>query len=109
MIPSAESPAEADRYCLYINYTCPWAHRANCLYELKRLNGVIQRSILDSTLGEEGWFWSGVEGTDPHDPVNGFKKLKEVYLFAHPGYDKRFTVPVLFDKKQKQNSQQRVC
>ena len=45
------------------------------------------------------WFWSGRDGTDEVDPVNGFKYIKEVYHSVDPSYNARFTIPVLYDKK----------
>lgn len=47
------------------------------------------------------WFWSGRDGTDKVDPVNGFKYIKEVYHSVDPNYSARFTIPVLYDKKLK--------
>lgn len=47
------------------------------------------------------WYWSGRFGTDPVDPVHGFKYIKEVYKSADPEYNLRFTIPVLYDKKNK--------
>lgn len=47
------------------------------------------------------WFWSGRDGTDTVDPVNGFKNIKEVYHSVDPNYSARFTIPVLYDKKLK--------
>ncbi|KAJ5707236.1 hypothetical protein N7488_007037 [Penicillium malachiteum] len=98
--PSAEFPAEKDRYVLYINYGCPWAHRANLLWHLKGLQDIIQRVVADPELGPEGWFFSGRWGSAEKDPLYGFKYLKELYFKADPEYEGRFTVPVLWDKKK---------
>ncbi|KAJ6147859.1 hypothetical protein N7497_009841 [Penicillium chrysogenum] len=98
--PSAEFPAEKDRYVLYITYGCPWAHRANLVRSLKGLEDVIQIAVLDPELGPEGWFFSGRNGSDQKDPVYGYKLLKELYLKADPHYEGRYTVPTLWDKKK---------
>ncbi|KAF3392787.1 Glutathione S-transferase omega-like 2 [Penicillium rolfsii] len=98
--PSAEFPAEKDRYVLYINYGCPWAHRANLVRTLKGLQDVIQMAVLDPELGPDGWFFSGRNGSDEKDPLYGFKFLKQLYLKADPQYEGRYTVPTLWDKKK---------
>ncbi|KAJ9206011.1 hypothetical protein DTO164E3_1264 [Paecilomyces variotii] len=98
--PSAEFPPEKDRYVLYINWGCPWAHRANLVRSLKGLESIIQVAILDFDLGPDGWFFSGRYGTDEKDPLYGFKYLKDLYLKANPNYSGRYTVPMLWDKKK---------
>ncbi|KAJ5815252.1 hypothetical protein N7474_007029 [Penicillium riverlandense] len=97
---SAEFPAEKDRYVLYINYGCPWAHRANLVRTLKGLCDIIQMVVLDPELGPDGWFFSGARGSAERDPLYGFKTLKELYLKADPQYEGRYTVPTLWDKKK---------
>lgn len=98
--PSADFPAERDRYVLYINYGCPWAHRANLVWSLKGLSEVIQMVVLDPELGSDGWFFSGRWGSAEKDPLYGFKYLKELYQKADPQYEGRYTVPALWDKKK---------
>jgi len=98
--PSSPFPAEKDRYVVYINWGCPWAARVNLLLHLKDLTSVIQIVVLDYTMGPDGWFFSGQDGTDPIDPLYGFKFLKEIYLKADPEYNARYTVPCLWDKKK---------
>jgi len=46
-----------------------------------------------------GWQFTGEMGSQPVDPLYGFKTLKELYFKANPNYSGRFTVPVLWDKK----------
>ncbi|KAJ5946777.1 hypothetical protein N7454_003616 [Penicillium verhagenii] len=98
--PSAEFPAEEDRYVLYINYGCPWAHRANLVWTMKGLQKVIPKVVLDPELGPDGWFFSGRWGSAEKDPLYGFKFLKELYFKADPQYEGRYTVPTLWDKKK---------
>ena len=45
--PGAKFPPEKDRYVLYINLGCPWAHRANLVRSLKGLEDVIQLVVMD--------------------------------------------------------------
>lgn len=52
-------------------------------------------------MGEHGWPFANV---DPFpaagvDPVNHAEHVKDLYLKVDPQYDGRFTVPVLWDKK----------
>ncbi|EWC46451.1 hypothetical protein DRE_04394 [Drechslerella stenobrocha 248] len=97
--PDSEFPAERNRYVLYINYGCPWAHRANIIRSLKGLDDIIQLVVMDFTLTPEGWVFNGNNGTMERDPLYGFTKLSELYLKADPTYKGRYTVPVLWDKK----------
>ncbi len=34
----------------------------------------------------------------PGDPINGFEYLSEAYQRSYPGYDDRYSVPVLWDR-----------
>ena len=45
--PESEFPPEEDRYVLYVNLGCPWAHRANLVRSLKGLEGIIQLVVMD--------------------------------------------------------------
>ena len=84
---------------LYLNYICPWAHRANIAMHLKGLHPIIQVVVMDYELGPNGWFFSGRDGTAPKDPLYGMTLLKELYLKANPEYSGRYTVPMLWDKR----------
>ena len=98
---SSGFPAENGRYHLYVSYACPWAHRTLIVRRLKGLEDCITLNVVDYHMGEKGWrFNPGVEGCTP-DTVNGFNHIREVYFLADKDYSGRFTVPVLFDKKQK--------
>lgn len=96
--PSAEFPAEKDRYVLYLAYGCPWAHRANIVRTLKGLESIIPLVVLDPELGPDGWFFSGRWGSDEKDPLYGFTRLRDLYHKADPEYEGRYTIPVLWDK-----------
>ncbi|KAI9884223.1 MAG: hypothetical protein M1823_003995 [Watsoniomyces obsoletus] len=98
--PTSLFPPERDRYVLYINYCCPWAHRTNIVLHLKGLTSLIQTVVMDYELSPEGWYYTGRLGTAPQDPLYGFTHHKQLYLKADPTYNKRYTVPVLWDKKR---------
>ncbi|KAL4916907.1 haloacid dehalogenase [Aspergillus aurantiobrunneus] len=95
-----EFPPEKDRYVLYLNYGCPWAHRTNIVRSLKGLEDIIQLVACDFELGPDGWFFSGRNGSAEKDPLYGFTKISELYFKADPGYAGRYTVPLLWDKKR---------
>ena len=53
-------------------------------------------------MGGQGWPFANV---DPFpaagvDPINHAEHMKDLYLKADPNYSGRFTVPVLWDKKE---------
>lgn len=97
-IPSEQFPVEKDRYVLYINHCCPWCHRAVIVHSLKGLGDVIQVVEVDARDSTHGWYFSGHRGPS-HDPLYGFRWIKEFYLKADPQYNGRITVPILWDKK----------
>ncbi|RVD89604.1 uncharacterized protein DFL_000606 [Arthrobotrys flagrans] len=97
--PNSEFPAEKDRYVLYLNWGCPWAHRTNIVRSLKGLEDVIQLVVMDFTLTPEGWVFNGNNGTMEKDPLYGFTKLSQLYFKANPEYEGRYTVPLVWDKK----------
>jgi glutathionyl-hydroquinone reductase len=95
----SEFPAERDRYVLYINYGCPWAHRTIIVRALKGLDNIIQLVEVDGMEEGKGWVFTGTTGPDK-DPLYGVKYLRELYMKANPEYQGRITVPVLWDKKK---------
>lgn len=96
--PSAEFPAEAGRYHLYVSYACPWAHRTIIFRKLKKLEDAIGLTVVDPIRDEKGWRMTGEGGEFP-DALNGFRYLSEAYLKTDPSFDDRVTVPVLWDRK----------
>lgn len=96
----AKFPPEKDRYVLYLNYGCPWAHRTNIVRSLKGLEDIIQLVVCDFELGPDGWIFSGRNGSAKKDPLYGFTKMNQLYFKADPGYSGRYTIPVLWDKKR---------
>ncbi|PNY29073.1 Glutathione S-transferase omega-like 2, partial [Tolypocladium capitatum] len=96
---NSQFPAEAGRYALYVTPGCPWAHRTLIVRLLKGLESIIDVYEVHMTMGPDGWYFSGEDGSLTEDPLHGFKTLKQLYLKADPAYTGRYTVPVLWDKK----------
>lgn len=93
--------AEAGRYHLYVSLACPWAHRTLIVRKLKGLEDAISVDVVDYHMGEKGWRFNPDCPGATEDTVNGSTYLREVYFLSDPDYSGRFTVPVLFDKRQK--------
>lgn len=106
--PGARFPVEKGRYHLYVSYACPWANRALIARKMKGLEDFITMSSVHWHLGEDGWRFATLEDKDAEgenvtpDPVHeDFTHLRQIYFESDPDYAGRFTVPVLYDKKQK--------
>lgn len=59
-------------------------------------------TVVSPKMGTDGWPFASVDpfpGADP-DPLYQAQHVKDLYLRADPEYSGRFTVPVLWDKKQ---------
>lgn len=91
---SSGFPAAAGRYHLYVSWACPWAHRTILYRELKGLTDAIGMTVVDSFMGDDGWFFA-----DP-EPVLGVRFLRDVYLRSDPHFTGRVTTPVLFDRER---------
>jgi putative glutathione S-transferase len=94
---SAEFPAVAGRYHLYVARACPWAHRTLIGRMLMGLEDAISVSFVDPLRDERGWAFTG-EGYE--DPINGFGYLSEAYTATDPAFEARVSVPVLWDKQR---------
>ena len=99
--PSGEGGfrAEPGRYHLYVSLACPWAHRTLIGRALKGLEAAVTVSVVDPHMGAEGWVFGETPGATP-DPINGARRLYEVYRAADPSYTGRVTVPVLWDRQR---------
>ncbi len=93
-------PARPGRYHLYISHACPWAHRTAIFRKLKKLEQTVSLSVVSPLMGREGWSFEESEGSTG-DPVNGARKLGDIYLLADPKYSGRVTVPVLWDGERR--------
>lgn len=91
---------ERDRYHLYVSFACPWAHRTIIFRKLKGLEETIGMTVVDPVRDERGWAFRNGPGHS-EDPVNGFKFLSEAYYATDPAYNRRVTVPILWDKQTK--------
>lgn len=91
--------AEAGRYRLYVALICPWASRTLIARQLKGLAGLIPVTVLNPTLGAQGWEFGGYPGAED-DPLFGASYLHELYSRADADFTGRATVPVLWDMKQ---------
>lgn len=93
---SSGYPAAAGRYHLYISWACPWAHRTAIVRALMGLEEAIGLTAVDPIRDRRGWAFRDGPGHS-RDPINGFAFLAEAYLATDPGYQGRYTVPVLWD------------
>lgn len=87
--------AEAGRYVLYFNRTCPWSHRGVVTAALKGLEDVIDLVQLDPAMSADGW-WFGDSG-EYHDPNLGANYLHELYSASDSGFTGRVSIPILWD------------
>ncbi|WP_126942957.1 glutathione S-transferase family protein [Xanthomonas sp. BRIP62418] len=91
--------AAPGRYHLYVSLACPWAHRTLIFRRLKRLESLIDVSVVNWLMRDQGWTFDPGPGVIA-DPVHHAKRLYEVYLNADPRYSGRVTVPVLWDRER---------
>ncbi len=94
---NSEFKPQVGRYHLYVSLACPWAHRTLIFLKLKGLEDLIDVTVVDPDMLENGWSFS----TEDPDPVAGHQFLHQVYTSAIPDYTGRVTVPVLWDKELK--------
>ncbi|NJC37713.1 putative glutathione S-transferase [Xanthomonas arboricola] len=91
--------AAPGRYHLYVSLACPWAHRTLIFRRLKGLESLIDVSVVNWLMRDQGWTFDPGPGVIA-DPVHHAKRLYEVYLNADPQYSGRVTVPVLWDRER---------
>jgi len=109
--PSTPYPPAAGRYHLYISLACPWASRTLIVRNLKGLQDTVGVTVADPVRDERGWAFRDGPGYS-QDPVNGFHFLSEAYTATDPHYNRRVTVPVLWDKQTRRivnNSEDDIC
>ncbi|KAL9095329.1 MAG: hypothetical protein Q9163_006511, partial [Psora crenata] len=107
--PGSEFPPEKGRYHLYVSYACPWAHRTLIVHKLKGLEGIIPYTSVHWEMLEKGWRFAtqdeekklAGDNVRP-DPIHdSYTHLRDIYFEVDPEYKGRFTVPTLYDVKQK--------
>lgn len=90
--------AEKGRYHLYVALICPWASRTLMARQLKGLQDMIDVTVVNPQLGDQGWQFGGFDGSDS-DAINDTQFVHQLYTKADPDFTGRATVPVLWDKK----------
>ena len=90
--------AEANRYHLYVSLACPWAHRTLIYRKLKKLEALIDVSVVHHFMGDTGWTFE-TDAAATGDALFGASHLHQIYTRAKPDYTGRVSVPVLWDKK----------
>ncbi|MGR8948811.1 MAG: glutathione S-transferase family protein [Gammaproteobacteria bacterium] len=93
----SEFPPGAGRYTLYLNWTCPWSHRASVTRTLKGLEGAVDLVLLEPAMGAQSW-WFGESGNYA-DPAIGATHLHELYSATDDSFTGRVSVPVLWDNE----------
>ena len=94
--PSAEFPAEAGRYHLWVAAVCPWAARTTAFRVLKGLEDVVSISWARPGLPKQGWVFD--EGPGGERPEEGYP-LWKLYVEHDPKFTGKVTVPTLWDRK----------
>jgi putative glutathione S-transferase len=96
---SSEFPAEAGRYHLYVSPACPFSHRVMVVRALKRLESVVDLSVLHPLWDTpDGWVFADTALSTADRAGNGFRYLYEAYGTSSPDYTGKVTVPVLWDQ-----------
>lgn len=94
-------PPAADRYHLYVQYACPWAHRTLLARNRLGLEDAVTVDVVDWRMQEDGsWIFNPDEPGCTADSQNGYGSLQEVYRAADPDFGGIGTVPVLWDKQE---------
>ena len=91
--------AEAGRYHLYVALICPWASRTLMVRTLIGLEEIIDVTVVEPFLTDEGWGFGTYPGAG-EDPLMGARFMHEIYTRADPAFTGRATVPVLWDKQR---------
>jgi glutathionyl-hydroquinone reductase len=86
--------------------TFQWAHRTLISRSLKGLQEVIKIVVVHPIFSPYGWKFDEKLEDESKLPANmtykndyGFNYLKDLYEKSEPGYNGRYTVPILWDTK----------
>src|SRR5690606_41061357 len=74
--------AEPGRYHLYVSLACPWAHRTLIFRHLKGLAGMIDVSVVNPLMLDQGWTLDNDFDGATGDQLYGLSRLYELYLKA---------------------------
>jgi len=85
--PSAE---QAHGHVLIVGRSCPWAHRAWLVWQLRQLQGSIDLLVVEPDPEAGRWRFQ--------EPFLGCNTLQELYRHAGAPADQRATVPVLVNR-----------
>lgn len=107
--PSGEAgfKAEAGKYHLFVSLACPWAHRALIFRQLKGLESYISVSVVHPDMHGQGWSFLHDESSaalyaTTGDSIGNSHFLAQKYVESQADYHGNITVPVLWDKHNKQ-------
>jgi len=92
--------AEAGRYHLYVSLACPWAHRTLIYRKLKKLEPLIEVSVVSWLMAEHGWTFDTSSGSTG-DALDDLSYLHQRYTADDSDYTGRVTVPVLWDRQER--------
>lgn len=92
--------AESGRFHLYVSFACPWAHRTLIYRKLKRLESVIDVSVVSWLMGKEGWSFDKQTGSTG-DALENLQFLHQRYTADDAQYTGRVTVPLLWDSHER--------
>jgi len=94
---SSGFPAEPARYQLYASLACPWSQRVLIACRLLGLDRVIGLTLTDPVADERGWRFSEETG----DPMTGARLLSDLYRATDPTYRGPYSVPLLWDMRDR--------
>jgi len=85
------SAGEAGAHVLIVGRSCPWAHRAWLVWQLRQLHQSIELLVVEPDPKAGRWRFS--------EPFRGCQTLQELYRAAGADPKQRATVPVLVDSR----------
>ncbi|MCL2892564.1 glutathione S-transferase family protein [Brenneria tiliae] len=90
--------AEKGRYQLFVSYLCPWASRTLIFRKLKGLEEIVQLSVAQPRIAENGWEFSTPQ--DAGERVGPIRFLHQLYTATDKHYSGKVSVPVLWDRRE---------
>ena len=88
--PLPANAGEPDSHVLIVGRSCPWAHRAWLVWQLRGLHSSIELLVVEPDPEAGRWRFTS--------PFLGCSTLQELYRRAGAGPGQRATVPVLVDR-----------